>query len=170
MKLRDNIDYAKSLKKLIMDNNKYTPGPWKLQGPKKQEEMGGQTYWAISPDPYKSKADFNKQMCVGFYYPYCGLSIDEQKYNADLIASAPQLAEQNIQLKADSVKWYGKITEIKEILKKVDKGEISRPEEISSLIGAIVWETNPDDIPPTLFTQSVEGKEIDDSIENELIN
>jgi hypothetical protein len=107
-----------------MDKNTYTPGPWKLQGPKKQEEMGGQTYWAINPDPYESKADFNKQMCVGFYYPYSGLSIDEQKYNASLIASAPQLAEQNTQLKADSVKWYGAYMDAMEALKSIRDSKV----------------------------------------------
>lgn len=77
----------------VKNEDKHTAGPWELQGPKTQEAMDGQTYWAIKPDPYKSKADHYKP--IGFYYPYSGLTPEEQQANADLIAAAPQLKSDN---------------------------------------------------------------------------
>ena len=71
--------------------NNFTAGPWKIQGPKVQEDFGGQTYWTILPEPYKSKADPYK--VVGFYYPYSGHSKEEQEANAKLINAAPDLLD-----------------------------------------------------------------------------
>lgn len=79
------------------DKELFTPGPWKLQGPKIQKDMDNQTYWTIMPDPYKSKADPYK--AIGFYYPYSGLTKEEQEANATLIASAPRLQAENNQLR-----------------------------------------------------------------------
>jgi len=81
-----------------MTENKFTPGPWELQGPKQNEEFGNQKYWTIKPNPYKSKANFNTQYAIGFLYPASILGDEEQLANAELIASAPQLKIDNDKL------------------------------------------------------------------------
>lgn len=102
-----------------MKQDNSTPGPWELQGPKIQEDLGGQTYWAIKPNPYKSKAYAFK--VVGFYYPYSGLTEDEQLANAELMASAPELVTHKEELKSaleDVLKEYTTcLKQISELLK-----------------------------------------------------
>jgi hypothetical protein len=67
-------------------NELHTPSPWQIQGPKIQEDFGGQVYYTIMPDPYKSKADPYK--AVGFFYPYSGVPSEQQAANAKLICEA----------------------------------------------------------------------------------
>jgi hypothetical protein len=71
--------------------NKFTPGPWYVQGPKISEVAAGQTYYAIvSRNPETRNGTY---VVPGFYYPHSVQTEEESAANAQLIAAAPVMIE-----------------------------------------------------------------------------
>lgn len=79
------------------DEGTFTPGPWYANGPKTQKEFGDQTYFSIQT---KHPIIRNKSYVMpGFYYPHSIQTKKEMQANAELIAKAPELYEENLKLK-----------------------------------------------------------------------
>ena len=77
---------------------KHTPGPYKLQGPKTNKDMGDQTYWTIHQDPYKISTPPSKDSVIGFFYPYSGHTAEVQEANANILVSGPALEQRVTEL------------------------------------------------------------------------
>lgn len=71
--------------------NKFTPGPWGIHGPKFQTDFGNQKYWSLTTR--QPQREDGKWVLPGFYYPHSVQSEEEMLANAKLIAAAPDLLE-----------------------------------------------------------------------------
>lgn len=89
--LNPNLENVDALP-LIGGNEGYTKIEWTLQGPKIQKDFGNQTYYTIHP---KDSYDI-----VGFFYPYSGNSKETIQWDAEMLARAPRLHEENKTLKS----------------------------------------------------------------------
>lgn len=187
MKLKDNIDYGKSLKKLNMENNTYTPG--KIKFDHLLSEKGELAILTAESDElmvmivpsgedgkYCKRDEADAARFVETWNNYDA----QQTMRIAAEVALEYFENANMYLKADSVKWYAAYQECLARLKQAVRlihFQLDQPNykfECESLNEIKVTIENhtpqPDDIPPTLFTQSVDGKDIDNDIESKLIN